>query len=95
MLGNELPLCNFCLKPSAFKCSRCLITNYCSRECQVSDWLIHRNYCTDAQSQIIPNQRNTNITNINNNSSRQNQVTQINMSIKEQQVLITNIFYYI
>jgi len=28
-------------------CSRCMIEQYCSRECQVADWPLHKTYCND------------------------------------------------
>ena len=28
-------------------CSRCLVTQYCSKECQLEDWPVHKQYCTN------------------------------------------------
>ena len=28
-------------------CSRCMVYQYCSKECQVADWPVHKTYCND------------------------------------------------
>ncbi len=39
-------LCNYCKKSNASnKCSRCKKSCYCSRECQLSDWSLHKQTC--------------------------------------------------
>lgn len=40
--------CKVCGKGNAKKCSKCLLTRYCSRECQVRDWNVHKCYCARA-----------------------------------------------
>ena len=37
--------CEVCQKESRTKCSHCLATHYCSRECQRLDWMIHKIDC--------------------------------------------------
>lgn len=45
------PLCSFCRKKGRhvklWKCGRCLLHFYCSKECQLMDWKIgiHKDYC--------------------------------------------------
>ena len=34
-----------CDKEGSLRCSRCKITNYCSRECQHDDWSTHKDNC--------------------------------------------------
>ncbi|KAJ7261263.1 hypothetical protein B0H12DRAFT_345125 [Mycena haematopus] len=39
-------VCSKCSNPSgALKCSRCRVTAYCNRECQVADWPSHKLHC--------------------------------------------------
>ena len=42
---NFLPACNHCkriTKPALLKrCSRCKLATYCTKECQVADWVPH------------------------------------------------------
>ena len=33
-------------------CTQCRLENYCSRECQVADWKIHKEYCQVAASAL-------------------------------------------
>lgn len=37
--------CANCSKEAIKKCSQCVITYYCSRECQVENWTIHKSIC--------------------------------------------------
>ena len=38
--------CAFCReKKSKFRCSKCKTTKYCSKECQIQDWPMHRPIC--------------------------------------------------
>ncbi|KAJ7151991.1 hypothetical protein C8R46DRAFT_1121707 [Mycena filopes] len=51
----QLELCSRCEKKQNAetklrKCSRCLISRYCSKECQVSDWPTHKEACADRGS---------------------------------------------
>ena len=39
--------CIVCEKPSSLKCAGCVSVNYCSRECQKSDWKRHKLDCCD------------------------------------------------
>ncbi|KAL7034709.1 hypothetical protein ACKWTF_008068 [Chironomus riparius] len=38
-------LCTTCQKPAEKKCSRCEVVFYCCRECQVKDWVNHKEKC--------------------------------------------------
>lgn len=39
-------LCRTCDFPGEFKCGRCGIPLYCSKECQKKNWPFHKQYCT-------------------------------------------------
>ena len=42
----EVKTCAFCQeKESKFRCSKCKTTKYCSKECQIKDWPMHRPIC--------------------------------------------------
>jgi hypothetical protein len=45
--GNLETLCIVCDKPSSNLCDRCKHAKYCSRECQVADWSLHKKVCAD------------------------------------------------
>ncbi|KAJ7121407.1 hypothetical protein C8R44DRAFT_786237 [Mycena epipterygia] len=52
---SHFNVCTVCKKKAGSgteirKCSRCLISRYCSRECQVSDWRTHKEICADGAS---------------------------------------------
>lgn len=38
-------ICTLCEKPGARACARCKSSHYCSKECQVDDWSIHKLLC--------------------------------------------------
>ena len=43
---DHLEACNVCgAKGKLFRCSRCKIARYCSKDHQVSDWQTHKNIC--------------------------------------------------
>ena len=44
-LDGMTRFCSWCEKVSSFRCSICKIFNYCSRECQVSHWKLHKTQC--------------------------------------------------
>lgn len=37
--------CNLCAKPSTSLCSACHAIYYCTRECQKTDWAVHKPFC--------------------------------------------------
>eukprot|EP00111_Clytia_hemisphaerica_P013715 TCONS_00040347-protein len=37
--------CDICYKDSSFKCSKCKLANYCSKECQTRHWSKHKGNC--------------------------------------------------
>ncbi|KAK3906945.1 hypothetical protein C8A05DRAFT_11345 [Staphylotrichum tortipilum] len=43
--GDPNNLCAVCDKPGKDRCSRCSHARYCSRECQVADWPLHKRFC--------------------------------------------------
>ena len=49
---DDLPICIKCGKPSTKQCAKCRRVWYCSRECQVTDWKIHKESCISLLSQI-------------------------------------------
>lgn len=42
---SENNLCRVCEKPAKQKCSLCLTTYYCGKECQTFEWETHRFHC--------------------------------------------------
>ncbi|GMI00942.1 hypothetical protein TrLO_g12173 [Triparma laevis f. longispina] len=42
---SEERKCEACEKEGAKKCSRCKVVWYCSKDCQVKDWKIHKKIC--------------------------------------------------
>lgn len=42
---NNSPECAFCNEISKNHCSKCKKIKYCSKECQISHWKIHKKYC--------------------------------------------------
>ncbi|KAF9483721.1 hypothetical protein BDN70DRAFT_851332 [Pholiota conissans] len=55
-IGDDLDLkpvskiCARCKKPGGLQCSRCSVTKYCGKECQVADWKArHKNECIAIQ----------------------------------------------
>lgn len=48
-----MTLCLSCLivVEKNLKCSKCLCASYCSRECQVKHWPIHKELCLDSNSE--------------------------------------------
>jgi len=51
-LLDDRPICIKCGKPSTKRCSKCLHTYYCSRECQVKDWKSHKVSCISPLKQV-------------------------------------------
>ena len=51
--------CSHCYKTGTLKdvqfmrCSKCKVTTYCSRECQVANWKIHKIHCKYLQGQEL------------------------------------------
>ncbi len=41
-----------CGKVGMQKCSRCNASYYCSRECQLSDWQIHKSLCSERSDYV-------------------------------------------
>jgi hypothetical protein len=37
--------CQLCGAPASKRCSRCRLVSYCSKECQISNWGVHRSVC--------------------------------------------------
>ncbi|GLI66499.1 hypothetical protein VaNZ11_010326 [Volvox africanus] len=48
--------CSICEKPAQFRCSRCKVERYCSRECQKDHWPHHKTRCAQlaAAAKSIP-----------------------------------------
>ena len=44
-MSDALQLCALCSQPAEHRCSQCSIIKYCSRECQVSHWKVHKSQC--------------------------------------------------
>ncbi|KAL9073499.1 MAG: hypothetical protein Q9161_002920 [Pseudevernia consocians] len=43
-----------CAKPGTRKCGRCRIANYCSQDCQKTDWAVHKAPCRAASQSNTP-----------------------------------------
>ena len=43
--NDENAKCKVCKKTATKRCSRCKAIYYCSRECQIKDWITHRFIC--------------------------------------------------
>lgn len=43
--GDPNDLCPACDKPGKHWCGKCHHARYCSRECQVADWPLHKRFC--------------------------------------------------
>ncbi|ETW53283.1 hypothetical protein PFUGPA_04910 [Plasmodium falciparum Palo Alto/Uganda] len=44
---DECYLCNNCKELAELQCSQCKKTYYCSKECQMKDWINHRDVCSN------------------------------------------------
>lgn len=44
---SNITRCYYCAKPANQLCSKCMIANYCSKECQRSNWNDHKFACID------------------------------------------------
>ena len=44
-LSNQDKSCKKCNKSNSRTCSNCKKVHYCSKECQASDWKIHKVHC--------------------------------------------------
>ena len=55
--GNRNCLC--CLKEvqGSSRCSKCRTALYCSRECQVKHWPVHKNNCQDSNNTMSSNEK--------------------------------------
>ncbi len=45
--------CSVCSKNGSLRCGKCKVQYYCSRECQVKDWKIHKKVCADVRETKI------------------------------------------
>jgi hypothetical protein len=54
---NDIKACGHCEKPEThgnlMKCQRCKAIYYCSKECQVADWKIHKRTCKAISGGIV------------------------------------------
>jgi hypothetical protein len=48
----DYPVCINCGKPSSKQCAKCRRVWYCSRECQVINWKIHKEVCESLLDQV-------------------------------------------
>jgi len=44
--------CAKCSKPSESRCSACITTYYCSKDCQKNDWQNHKSECKKKQKEV-------------------------------------------
>jgi hypothetical protein len=42
---QTIKFCSRCKRSASFRCGKCKLFNYCSRECQVVHWSTHKSYC--------------------------------------------------
>jgi hypothetical protein len=43
--GKKTEICTICPNKTAQQCSVCKVAYYCSRECQLQDWKVHKLIC--------------------------------------------------
>ncbi len=48
--------CSVCSKKGALRCGKCRAQYYCSKECQVKDWKVHKKVCSDVRENRIYNE---------------------------------------
>lgn len=44
-----------CLSPVRFRCSKCLMKLYCSKNCYINDWKAHKQICVISEMEVIAN----------------------------------------
>ncbi len=45
--------CSVCSKSGALRCGKCRAQYYCSKECQIKDWKIHKKVCADVRETSV------------------------------------------
>ena len=92
------PKCANCGKDASQRCSRCKSEWYCSRECQVKRWKIHKQLCKTLETLFkeeegMKNKKEFNSikTKIDNNYNNENNVKIDNNEIKNKKVLVEEI----
>ena len=46
----EFRFCRVCNDPGPIRCAICGVARYCSRECQIADWDVHKTQCEDLKA---------------------------------------------
>ncbi|KAJ4295981.1 hypothetical protein N0V88_004683 [Collariella sp. IMI 366227] len=55
--GTLPEMCTVCEKEGQHFCNGCKQARYCSRDCQVADWSIHKNVCADFANTVSEDKR--------------------------------------
>jgi len=55
--GNRNCLCCLKVVKGSSRCSKCRTALYCSRECQVKHWPVHKNSCQDSNNTENSNEK--------------------------------------
>ncbi|KRX10056.1 hypothetical protein PPERSA_08459 [Pseudocohnilembus persalinus] len=44
-VSDQFKICGLCKKQTQYKCQKCWLVYYCSKDCQKTHWKVHKNFC--------------------------------------------------